>query len=285
MQSTTEKRQQTIGDILMAAGKLTASQVAKIAEYQKIHSVSFGAAAKALQLATDEDIDFVLAKQYDYSFVSSRSSVVSAEVVVAFKPFSPFGENMRALRSQLMLRWFNQDGMRKVLAIVSPSKGDGRSFMAANLAVVFAQQGQKTLLIDANLRSPRQADLFRLPNKLGLANLLAERADFEQVIHRNTLMPSLDVITSGNLPPNPQELLGRPQFGQLLQKASQDYDVVLIDTPAATDYSDADIIAARGNAALLVARKDMTSLTNIKQLIERLKFSGVAVVGSVFNDE
>ena len=206
--------------------------------------------------------------------------------MAAYQPFSRVGENLRAVRSQIMLRWFSANPLHKVLAVVSPGKGDGRSFIAANLAVVFSQQGERTLLIDADLRAsanPGQAALFKLGSGLGLSSILAGRAGLE-IAQAVPSLPGLSVLPAGAIPPNPQELLGRLAFMQMLNAASQEFDVVLIDTPCGAEYADADIIASRAGAALLVARKDLSSTPVIKQLAQRLQQCDVALLGSVLND-
>jgi len=276
----------SIGGILVATGRLSSADVARVAELQHKEKLQFGEAALALKLITKDDIDFALSKQFDYTYLTGQDESLSPELIAAYKPFSRIGENLRAVRSQLMLRWFNGDPLRKVMAIVSPSQGDGRSFMAANLAVVFAQQGQRTLLIDADLRDNPDKGLhrpFKLGKNVGLSGLLADRAGPE-AIQLIPALPSLAVLPAGSQPPNPQELLGRPVFGRLLGNMCHQFDVVLIDTPNGTEYADAEIVAARAGAALLVARKNHTMLPRAIELASRLQDSGVAVVGSVLND-
>ncbi|MFY8042434.1 MAG: chain length determinant protein tyrosine kinase EpsG, partial [Rhodoferax sp.] len=255
-------------------------------ERQRKDQVQFGEAALALKVLSKDDIDFALSKQFDYAYLSDQDQTVSPELVAAYKPFSRVGENLRAVRSQLMLRWFNTDPARKVIAVVSPGSGEGRSFIAANLAVVFAQQGERTLLIDADLRAkPERAQhaLFKLGKSAGLSGVLSNRAGLE-VAQLVPGLPGLAVLPAGALPPNPQELLGRAAFGDLLRIASQQFDVIIVDTPAGHDFADAEITAARAGAALLVARKNTSQLPHAAQLARRLQDSGVALVGSVLND-
>jgi len=276
----------TIGDILVANGRLSQEDAARIAERQHQDKVQFGEAALALKVLSKEDIDFALSKQFDYAYLSDQDQSVSPELVAAYKPFSLVGENLRAVRSQLMLRWFNTDPARKVMAIVSPGSGEGRSFVAANLAIVFAQQGERTLLIDADMRTKperSQSSLFKLGKSAGLSAILASRAGIE-VAQLVPGLPGLAVLPAGATPPNPQELLGRPAFGDLLRQASQQFDVIIIDTPAGAELADAEIVAARAGAALLIARKNSSSLPQASNLARRLQDSGVALVGSVLND-
>jgi protein-tyrosine kinase len=276
----------SIGDILVATGRLSAANASRISERQQQDQSQFGDAALALQLLTKEDIDFALSQQFDYAYLTEQDTSLSPELVAAYKPFSRVGENLRAVRSQLMLRWLNGDTLRKVLAVVSPASGDGRSFIAANLAIVFAQQGQRTLLIDADLRSAAgrgQHALFKLGKSAGLSGILADRAGLEAAQSVPGL-PGLAVLPAGAVPPNPQELLGRPSFSQLLLNASSQFDVIIIDTPAGADYADAEIIASRAGAAVLVARQNTTLVPAATQLARRLQTSGVALIGSVLND-
>jgi protein-tyrosine kinase len=274
----------SIGDILVATGRLSVEDAARITHHQQKENLKFGDAAIALKLLTKEHIDFALSLQFDYAYLSDQDTSLSPELVAAYKPFSRVGENLRAVRSQLMLRWFNTDPARKVLTVVSPDKGEGRSFIAANLAIVFAQQGERTLLIDGDLRAPRQHELFKLPKNAGLSGILAGRAGLEVALPIPSLH-GLSVLPAGATPPNPQELLGRPAFGGLLQVAAQKFDVIIIDTPAGATYADAEIIAARTGAGLVVTRKNQSLLPSAVKLTRRLQDGGVALVGAVLNDD
>ncbi len=273
----------SIGDILVLSGRLKTADIARIVRHQDAESLAFGEAAVSLNILTQQDIDYALAKQFDYAYLASPDIRLSEELVAAYKPFSKVGENLRAVRSQLLLRWFNQDKLRKFLAIVSPAKGDGRSFIAANLAVMFAQQGQRTLLIDANLRNPRQEQLFKLGKSKGLSVYLSGRANLE-VIQTVPGINNLSVIVAGPSAPNPQELLGRKTFKQLMNDVANNFDIVLIDTPAANEYSDAEIIASQVGAAMLVARENVSLMSQTTNIINRLQDNGVTVVGSILND-
>lgn len=273
----------SIGAILVANGRLRSEDANRIALRQLKNKQQFGAAAVDLKLVTQEDLAFALAQQFDYPYLSPQDTSLSAELVAAYKPFSQVGENLRAVRSQLMLRWLHTDQSRKVLAVVSPGSGEGRSFVAANLAIVFAQHGERTLLIDGDLRSARQQVLFKLDRSSGLSAILAGRADL-RVATQISGLPNLIVLPAGAVPPNPQELLGRMAFNGLLQLAIKQFDVIIIDTPNADEFADAEIISSSAGAALMVARKNKTMLPKAAQLARRLQHSGVNIVGSVLNE-
>jgi receptor protein-tyrosine kinase len=276
----------SIGDILVADGRLAPEDLERVLESQRRDKLPFGEAALALRVITRHDIDFALGKQFNYAYLIEGDSSLSPKLVAAYKPFSRVGENLRAVRSQLMLRWFNGDPLRKVLAVTSPSSGDGRSFIASNLAIVFSQQGERTLLIDADLRAKPESGLhalFKLNRGVGLSNILADRAGLEAA---QTVpgLPGLAVLPAGAVPPNPQELLGRSTFIDLLVRATSRFDVILIDTPAGADYADTEIIASRVRAAMMVARVNHTLVGQTSALARRMQDSGVSVVGSVLND-
>lgn len=276
-------RGRSIGVILIDSGRLTADNAERILRLQKAQGMRFGDAAIELGLLTEDDIRFALSSQFDYPYLPLGDNSLSHELVAAYKPSSPVVEQLRALRSQLMLRWFDAEAQRKALAIVSPGAGEGRSFIAANLAIVFSQLGERTLLIDADLRTPRQHELFKLGNNAGLSGLLAGRANADAVVRVPSLL-GLSILPAGAIPPNPQELLGRPAFIETLLSLSRDFDVVIIDTPAASAYADAQTIAVRAGAALMLARKNRSSLPDMAQIAGSLQQSGATLLGSVLND-
>jgi receptor protein-tyrosine kinase len=274
----------SIGAILIDNGRLTPDAAERILKLQKEQGLRFGDAAIQLGLLTEADIQQALSRQYDYPYLMPGDDRVSEEVVAAFKPFSPIVEQLRAVRSQLMLRWFDADVGHKTLAVVSAGRAEGRSFTAANLAVVFSQLGERTLLIDADLRNPSQHQLFRLENKLGLSSLLAGRAELAEAITRIPGLIDLSVLPAGATPPNPQELLARPVFNALMATAAGQYDIVIVDTPAGAETADSQTIAARTRGAVVVARKDMSSAPALQAFVTSLQHSGVAVVGAVLNN-
>jgi protein-tyrosine kinase len=273
----------SIGGILLKLGRLSVADAEKIMRYQVERNVRFGDAALALGVLTEADIEFALSRQYDYPYLLRGESAISESVVAAYEPFTSRVESLRALRNQLMWRWFDTGEERRVLTIASAERGDGRSFMAANLAVVFSQQGQRTLLIDADMRNPSQHTTFGLENRVGLSTLLSGRSATDAV-QRVPGLIDLSVLTAGASPPNPSELLGRPAMGQLLRELAPDYDVILIDTPATTECSDAQMVAGRAGAAVVVTRQNSTHVDEVRDLIGMLSEARVHLVGTVLNN-
>jgi chain length determinant protein tyrosine kinase EpsG len=270
---------------LIDAGRLSAEKTESILRLQNELSLRFGDAAIELGLLNEDDIHFALARQFDYPCLPADDDSLSHELVAAYQPNSLTVERLRALRNQLILRHF--DGAAKKsqsVAIVSPGQGEGRSFLAANLAIVFSQLGERTLLIDADLRHPRQHELFKISNVGGLSGLLAGRSSDAAVVVRIPSLLGLYVLPAGAIPPNPLELLGRPAFGETLRTLSRDFDVLIIDTPAASDYSDAQTIAVRAGSALVVGRQNASLADEVSVLADSLRQSGSMLVGAVLNE-
>ena len=284
--ATQPRATRSLGAILVDSGQLTAEDAERVLVYQREHSLRFGEAAVRLGLISEADIQFALSRQFAYAYLRKPpgdSRGLSDELVAAYQPFSPRVEQLRAIRSQLMLRWFDRADERQVLTVVGADRGDGRTYLAANLAVVFAQLGERTLLVDADMRQPRQHFLFSLENRIGFSTLLAGRLREEAIVRINDLA-GLSVLPAGPTPPNPLELLNRLNFDEFMIGVKGMFDVVIIDTPAMTLGEDAAMISVKTGAALAVARSDSTRVAAFTDMVQGLMDAGVSVVGSVLNE-
>jgi chain length determinant protein tyrosine kinase EpsG len=226
------------------------------------------------------DLRAALAQQYGLPYAIPGSSEYGEELVCAYQPFSREAEDFRALRSRLSLNGFG--AAWRTLAVISAGRGDGRSFICANLAVACAQLEGETLLIDANLRVPRLHAVFAAGRNGGLADYLAGKADAYGV-KRCAELPRLGVLVAGPVPPNPQELLSGERFAALVANLAAQFDRVIIDTPAFGPVTDAQIIAARAQAALVVLRQHRTRMAEAAQLKQSCGASKANLIGAVFN--
>lgn len=254
-----------IGKLLQNAGKLKPQDMERVLQLQQKEGLRFGEAARQLGVVDGEDILFALSQQFEFSCLLPGDDAVSPDVLAAFGGQHPLVEGLRDLRSRLMLHWLGKKSARKCIALVSAQRGEGKSFIAANLAVLFSQLGQRTLLIDADLINPCQHRLFKLPNRAGLSSILSGLAGLEVA----EAIPHLDYLTvlpAGPTPPNPRELLSRPTLASLLAQARHDFEVVLIDTPSVARAADAQIIAALAGNSLLVSRPNAATLAEIGAL-------------------
>ena len=196
-------------------------------------------------------------------------------------PESKIAEEFRTIRTNVQIVTDEQN--HKILLITSPTQGEGKSTIIANLAASMAQQKEKILLIDANLRSPAAHFIFNLTSPIGLTDVLTGRTTFEEtVIH--TEIGSLDVLTSGEKPTNPAELLGSRVMKDLLQKVVQQYDKVLIDSPSLLDLTDTKLLTSLCDDVLLVIHKGKTTIEKAAEAKKFLEFAKANVSGVIMNE-
>lgn len=271
----------SIGSIISELRDLSHEQVEQVLVYQQQHGLRFGEAAVALGLVSNDDVLQALSQQFHYPYAPKRAD--SLELVTLTQPFSLQAEAFRAIRSQITMRLNHEGEQRKALAIISPDTMDGKSFFAANLAVALAQLGSRTLLVDADMRGPRQHQIFQVPNKAGLSSVLSGRTS-TQVVQQVEGVPGLFVMPVGVTPPNPLELVERPAFGLLMRELVSKFDYVLVDTPAAQYGADASVIAARCGAALVVARNNESRVADLVDLVGSFENCPVRITGVVMNE-
>jgi capsular exopolysaccharide synthesis family protein len=210
-----------------------------------------------------------------------RSDNQMLDLVTIADPRSPSAEAFRTLRTNLM---FSQavDAMR-TLVVTSASPGEGKTITASNLAVAFAQQGMRILLVDCDLRRGRLNRVFGVPREPGMSDLVLGYENEEKVT-RETPVAGLYVIPSGKLPPNPAEMLGGQHARDMLAKLTEGYDLVILDTPPLLAASDAAILATLSDGVIMVLRAGSTESAAAQQAMQQLNAIGARVVGAVLND-
>jgi chain length determinant protein tyrosine kinase EpsG len=280
---TAEVRDRTIGEIMVVAKVLTPVQVDAVLAHQRERGTRFGDTAIELGYTEPEDVLWALSQQFEYPYSTTKGAPLHQELYVANEPFSDDVEAFRDLRSHLLMTVMAPEDTRRALAVVSANIGDGKTFIAANLAVAFSQLPGRTLIVDADMRSPRLHEVFGLDNVGGLSSILSGRAE-ASVIRPVPSLPNLHVLPVGTVPPNPLELVQRNNFRLLLEELSSKFDYVVVDTPAAAHGSDARLIAARSGAALVVSRRHQTHVKPVQKLVAQLTKAQVLMAGVVMND-
>jgi chain length determinant protein tyrosine kinase EpsG len=280
--STPNTVSELLGQHLLETGKLTEEDITRIVAVQRQSNARFGDVAVGLGLLTAAELQAALAQQYDYPYLQADDSSLDPILVAAHQPFGSITEPYRTLRSQLLLRWF-RDG-RHALAVSGCRSGEGASTLAANLAVVFAQLGERTLLIDANFRRPKQQALFGLSAASGLSNLLSGRCELADALADVPAFRNLTVLCAGPPPPNPQELLSRLNFSYLVETTPASFDVVIIDAPAILEFADAQMVAARVGGCLLSTHRNSSRVNDVQQAKKLLEPSGAHIIGAVIHD-
>ncbi len=280
----TETTDRAIGAIIAEQRGLSPDQIERILAYQRERGLRFGEAAIALGFASTEDVLYALSQQFHYPYAAEEQRRASPELIALNQPFSAQAEAFRAVRSQLTMRLAAEAvAERRAIAVVSPEGQDGKTFFAANLAITLAQLGGRTLVVDADLRGPRQHEVFGIDNTVGLSGVLSGRTE-AKVIQPVPGVNNLYVLPVGITPPNPLELVERPAFGLLMRELLSRFEHVVVDTPAAIYGSDAAVIAARCGAALVIARQGRSRLSELQDLVATLSEGPARLAGVVMNE-
>ena len=210
-----------------------------------------------------------------------KGKMPKAKTILALD--NPADLSVEALRSlRTSLHFAMMEAKNNIIAISGPSPGVGKSFISVNLATVLAQSGKKVLIVDADMRKGYLQTQFGLKWDDGLSDYLSGRLNLEQVT-KTTKVEGLNVITRGQIPPNPSELLMHSNFSKLVEEVSAAYDIVIIDTPPILAVTDPAIVSAHTGTTLLVARFGQNHLREIELTRNRLEQNGIDVKGVVFN--
>lgn len=187
-------------------------------------------------------------------------------------------ESYKSARSNIMFSLSADDD--KLFAVTSYSKGEGKSTVSANLAISFSKMEKKVLLVDCDLRRPNIHNIFKIENQAGLSNVIGKMVEFEEVIHRNVL-PNLDILPSGTIPPNPSELLCSPKFTNLIKKLYEEYDYIIFDTPPIGVVADALLLKDLIAGFVVVLRERSTTHGDVQNIMDSMKLADAKILGFV----
>lgn len=204
-------------------------------------------------------------------------------LVVSTDPKSAVSEAIRCLRTNI--QFLNVGKKSQVVVITSSAPQEGKTFVAANLAIVTAQANKKTLLIDADMRRPHLHKIFGIGGgKEGLSTALSgEMSSLKEVPFLDTMIENLTLLTSGMVPPNPAELLEGGTFNKLLSMAREEFDIIYVDTPPLLSVTDPIIVSKRADGTILIVMADVTPQKIATRSYSLLKEAGVHVIGTVLN--
>ena len=203
------------------------------------------------------------------------------DLTLAHDSYSERSEAIRTLRTELLMRTNGRRGAG-MFALLSPCAGEGRSQLAAELAIAFAQLGSRTLLVDADLRKPRQHQLFGADNMIGLAQCLVDGTPPR--LYGIEGMPQMALLTSGALPTNPLELLSGTRFERIVGEWRRSYEFVVIDTPPVSQFSDGLAVASVAGHIVVLGRTNSTSFQVLSELRRKVATTNAWVVGAVMSN-
>ncbi|HDU8598587.1 TPA: polysaccharide biosynthesis tyrosine autokinase [Vibrio alginolyticus] len=221
-------------------------------------------------------------QQLEFANKLKRNKGSNNELVLLAEA-NPADLSIEALRSlRTSLHFAMMEAKNNVLMISGPAPSIGKTFVSTNFAAVAAKTGQKVLLIDADMRKGYLQQCFGLRWDNGLSDYLSGKTSLSNII-KSTSIDNLDVVTRGQVPPNPSELLMHPRFKSFVDEMSAQYDLVIIDTPPVLAVTDPSIVGALAGTTLMVARFDQTTLKEIEVAQGRFEQSGVEVKGVILN--
>jgi protein-tyrosine kinase len=274
----------SIGSFISEISSLDKDQINAVLVHQKKSGLKFGEAAVALGLVNKEDVLWALSQQFHYPYQSAMDRGVGSELVVAIDPFNAPAEFFRGVRSDVLSSGLISGEKRRALAVCSTSSGDGKSYFAANFAVSLSQLGSRTLLLDADMRTPRQHEIFSLGDvSHGLSNILAGRSE-SNVIRPIDALPNLFLMPVGVVPPNPLELVQGGAFDHLISELLRKFEYIVVDTPAMAHGSDSKVIAMKCGSSLAIARKGRTKMDALSKLVKALRVPEHFFGGIVTNE-
>jgi protein-tyrosine kinase len=287
---------------LLARFRLSSEAADAVYELMDRGSMSFSAAALHLGFVTQEQVDDALAwaqrksRSENEGLIETAMRRIAADrqvvphqgekvkpgplLILAHDADNPRSEKIRALRTELLLLSDNKSGANTI-ALLSACPGEGRSQLAAELAISFSQLGRRALLVDADLRQPKQHSLFGSSNLTGLAEAIARNQ--KPWFHPVDGLPQLSLLTSGTIPPNPLELLSDGRFAKLLQDWRKSFDFVVLDTPPVRSYADGLAVATLAGKVLVISRGQRTSFKDTRDLLRRLGTTQSQILGAVIN--
>lgn len=203
-------------------------------------------------------------------------------LITVEEPRSPISEAYRVLRTNIQFSAIDQE--IQVLTVTSTQPNEGKTTTVANLAVAYAQDGKRVLLIDADLRKPTLHRIFRCTNRKGLTNVLAHLGSMEDELTK-TFVDNLYLLSAGPKPPNPAEMLSTKRMSMLLKQLRQQFDIVLIDTPPALALTDAQVVAAQSDGVLLVVNAGKTKRELVRKCKANLQYVKANLLGVVLNNQ
>jgi protein-tyrosine kinase len=287
---------------LISRFKLSPEMIRAVQDLMPQESLSFVDAALRLGFVTHEQIDDALAWakrrqsgegggliETAIRKISDNRQVVlaqgemvkpGAQLILAHDPDNPRSEKIRALRTELLLL-SEASSHANTIALLSASAGEGRSQLAAELAISFSQLGRRTLLVDADLRQPEQHILFGSTNENGLGEAISRHQ--KAWFHPVNGLPQLSLLTAGATPPNPLELLSDGRFSRILQDWRKAFEFVILDTPPIKDYADGLAIATLAGKVIVLSRARHSSYNETRELLRRLGSTRSQILGAVIN--
>lgn len=208
------------------------------------------------------------------------TKIKKRNLITYSNPESIISEQFRTIRTNI--HFLNEAEKNNLFVVSSPGQSEGKSTIIANTAISIAQQKEKVLLIDGNLRNPSIHQLFKVSNKVGLTDVLSDKTPFCEAITKCNI-DNLDLLTSGPIPLDPAELLESEKMKELLSHVKPLYDLILVDSPSVLEVTDTKVLANMCDGVILVVQKAKTKLEAAQESKKVLEFAKAPLVGVIVN--
>lgn len=212
--------------------------------------------------------------------ISFGGKSAPSELIAHEMPRSVFAEAVRSIRTSVMFSII--DTSRKLIMVTSATQGEGKTFIASNLAAAIAQAGKNTLLVDTDLRKPRVNKVFSVEKNPGLCNHLIGEIELESII-KSTQVPNLSVVTCGNIPPNPSEIMQSAVMGKFCDTVRERFDIVIFDTPPSMTVTDAVVLSSIVDGVIITIKSGVAVKDTVKRCISQIRKNKGEILGAVVN--
>ncbi len=279
-------REERLASILVARGLVDEATLARVRAHQSTRGIALEDALTDLDLVSPAELETArLDAGEDPAGAVGAGDVrrVSSEIVMLTDHNGLRAESIRALRTRIVAQHIREG--RRALVMCTPHAVSGCTFVAANLAVALAQIGAKTLLVDADLRTPRIGPMFEIGDRqAGLSDYLAnDSLRLDEMLNPDVL-PLLSIVSAGTLMANPQELLSSSRFKYFVDIMMREYDITIFDTTPANICADAQRVSTVAGYSLIVSRQHNTYVSDVSTLAKQLSADRAVVIGSVLNE-
>ncbi|RUL55164.1 MULTISPECIES: CpsD/CapB family tyrosine-protein kinase [Lysinibacillus] len=210
-----------------------------------------------------------------------QQPTLARKLIASSNPKSIITEQFRTIRTNIQFSMPDQE--IKTILVTSSIPGEGKTTNAANLGVVFAQDGKRVLIVDADMRKPTMHHTFNLFNVVGLSNILTKQVDIQSAIH-HTDIDNIDIIASGPIPPNPSELLSSKNLDSFINEVIHEYEIIIFDAPPLLSVTDAQILSNKCDGTLLIVKSGYVDKTDVIKAKASLEAAHAKILGVVLNN-
>ncbi|NNE40570.1 MAG: AAA family ATPase [Marinicaulis sp.] len=270
-----------LAETIVRLGRMSAEDAARVEDARNKTQMPFGRTAVRMGLLSKADLQYALGVQLGFLHETNNPVIIPQLLAVANNPYSKTAEQFRSMRTHLLAGRDPKD--LNLFAITDADERCGADFIAANLAASFTQLGKRVALVDARLRKPTLGKIFAADASEGVSNFVAGGASVENVVHP-TLIKNLDLTPAGVSVADAQTILASQRFSSLLNALRNNYEIVIVLSPAFGESTDVEFVWAAAEKAIIVVRKDHSRVDTLRSIEKAARRSGGLIIGATFTN-